>query len=89
MFLFCLSIKLNFDKRVVGLCQEQGPKGLDYFDDNLVQGLNQDLDTGCPKLANGKLGASYFSRETTIFSDYSQKHDLDSGRIFSVKNCML
>ena len=81
----CEWVKLNFDKRVVGVCQEQGPKGLDYFDDNLVQGLNQDLDTGCPKLANGKLDRPIFLKETIIYSDYSQKQDLDSDRIFSVK----
>ena len=41
----------------------------------LVQGLRQDLDTGCPKMAIVKiLGHPGFQRESIIYSDYNHKH---------------
>ena len=40
-----------------------------------MQGLSQDLETGCPKLLFVKsFLPSYFSRETTISSDYNHEH---------------
>ena len=35
------------------------------------QSLNQDLETGCPKLAMYNFWAAYFSKEATIYSDYN------------------
>ena len=42
--------------------------------ENLNQGLSQDLEIGCPKLAIVKFWGDFFSRETTIYSDYNHKY---------------
>ena len=40
----------------------------------LDQGLSQDLETGCLKLAIVKFWGAKFLRRTTIYSDFNHKH---------------
>ena len=51
---------------------EKGP-----ISGGLIQGLSQDLETGCPKLAIVKfLGVQTFKGDHNIYTDFNHKHVL-------------